>query len=116
MVTPPIAGDSAVETLVLAWVGCFTHCVSPTCAPIMAIAFGVDGPVAVWWKLSNSAKRSAYCHRNGMVSQSTWPITTWPFCFVCKVGLEVGATLLLLTTVADVEASPEKCKPSWSSA
>ena len=30
---------------------------------IIAIAFGVDGPMMVWRKLSNRAKRSAYCQQ-----------------------------------------------------
>src|SRR5208282_348220 len=83
--------------------GCLTHCVSPTWPAIMAIAFGVDGPVAVWWKLSNRTNWSAYCHMKGIVSQSTCEMTTSPFCLVCRLGLEVGATPLLLTTVDDVE-------------
>ena len=46
---------TAIEPKVLAEVasGCFTHCVSPDCPAIMAIAFGVDGPIVVWKILSN---------------------------------------------------------------
>src|ERR1700756_4704571 len=71
--------------------GGFTHCVSPTWPAIMATAFGEDGPVAVWWKLSNRLNRSANCHRNGIVSQWRWETTTSPFCLVCRFGAEVGA-------------------------
>jgi hypothetical protein len=39
--------------------GCLTHCVSPDCPAIIAIAFGVEADSTVWWKLSNSVKRSA---------------------------------------------------------
>ena len=40
---------TATEPKVLAEVasGCFTHCVSPDCPAIMAMAFGVDGPTVV---------------------------------------------------------------------
>ena len=94
----------SVRPLASASPGCVAHCVSPTCAAIIAIAFGVDGPVAVWWKLSNNTKRSAYCHRNGIVSQSTCDITTSPFCLVCSVGFAVGARPLAFTIGA---ATPE---------
>ena len=37
---------------------------------MIAIAFGVEGPTIVWWKLSNSTKFFAQAHMNGIVSQS----------------------------------------------
>ncbi len=42
------------------------------------------------WKLSNSVKRSAYCQRKGMVSQSTCAITSSAACFCCSDGFFSG--------------------------
>ena len=51
-------------------VGCLTQWVSPDWPAIMAMAFGVDGPMVVWKTLSNRVKRLAQFHMKGMVSQS----------------------------------------------
>jgi hypothetical protein len=66
--------------------GCSAHWVRPDWPEIMAMAFGVEAEVTVMWKLSNSAKRSAYCQRKGTVSQSRWPIVFSAFCFTASDG------------------------------
>ena len=78
---------------------CLTHCVSPPWPAISAMALGVEGPLIVMWKLSITTKRSAYCHMNGMVSQSTWPIGTSPACLVASDGLVVGGSRVVFDTI-----------------
>ena len=63
---------------------------------MMAIAFGVDGPMIVWWKLSNRTKFFAQDHMNGMVSQSRWLRSVSPACFCARVTA-VGAAPLEVT-------------------
>ena len=67
---------------------------------MIAIAFGVDGPTIVWWKLSNRTKFFAQLHMNGIVSQSIWPMSTSAFCF-CASVIEVGAAPVFVTMSPD---------------
>ena len=76
---------------------------------MIAIAFGVDGPTIVWWKLSNSTKFFAHDHMNGIVSQSIWPMSVSAFCDWASV-IEVGAAPVLVTISPDALV----VSPSWS--
>src|ERR1039458_1355947 len=83
----PTTGRWALVVLILRPnPGCLTHCVIPDWPAIMAMAFGVEGPITVSKKLSKSVKGSAYCQRNGTVLQSTWLTTSSPFCTCASVG------------------------------
>jgi hypothetical protein len=116
--SPPVAATTGLATLLLASFGCSAHCVRPDWPEIIASAFGVEAEVTVMWKLSNSAKRSAYCQRYGAVSQSTWPNATSPICFCTSVGLEVGASPVVLLTICPcalvVRPSSSSAKRSFS--
>src|SRR5208282_1145536 len=53
----PTTGSAALVVLILRpKPGCLTHCVIPDWPAIMAIAFGVEGPITVSKKLSKSVK------------------------------------------------------------
>ena len=67
---------------------------------MIAIAFGVDGPTTVWWKLSNRTKFFAQLHMNGIVSQSRWPTSSSAFCFCANV-IDVGMEPVFVTMSPD---------------
>ncbi len=54
---------------------CLTHCVSPDCPAIIAIAFGVEGVSSVAKMLSKIVKLLAQFQKNGIVSQSMCDMT-----------------------------------------
>src|SRR5271168_2789167 len=58
---PMSVSFGSVSPVGSASLGCSAHCVSPVWPAIIAMALGVEGPNVVWWKLSNSVNRSAYC-------------------------------------------------------
>ena len=81
------------------WPGCSAHWVRPDWPAIIAIAFGVDGPITVWWKSSNSVNALAYCQRNGIVLQSRWLTASSPICFCASVGGVVAGRPVEVDTI-----------------
>ena len=102
---------------------CLTHCVSPDCPAIMAIAFGDEGVSSVANILSKIVNRLAYCQKNGIVSQSIcamtrranclpilWAATLpdWPE-FLRNDDIVGGEAVHFCDAVDDVELAREPC-------
>src|SRR5271165_3006779 len=51
----PIDRAAFAATLIATVLGCLTHWVEPDCPAIIAIAFGLEGPMIVWKMLSKRA-------------------------------------------------------------